>query len=217
MESTNLEYYSTFFRTPIVFLPLFLYFAKRYDALFSSEEVMIALWANHATEFDADHYMEMATHNPVVFLFVGFTCKEFNSKSSMLIYLLYLHVNMFCIYDPAFLLHLEKLSLQGSSLCKWYANPELPEVAALQDRYTYDKKITRVRLNWTNNYIYNCYYSCAGQVPPATWYGPRSSHLAPEKITIADLSKFDNPHIIYVSPQSYYCACMNTYKTSIDK
>ncbi|RLM61056.1 hypothetical protein C2845_PM14G07060 [Panicum miliaceum] len=49
----------------------------------------------------------MAHRGPVVFLFVGMTCRIFE----------------------------DKLTLQGSTLCKWYANPELPETAALQDRY----------------------------------------------------------------------------------
>jgi len=52
--------------------------------------------------------MEMASRAPVAFLFVGMTCRIFE----------------------------EKLTLQGSTLCKWYANPELPEAAALQDRAT---------------------------------------------------------------------------------
>jgi len=71
------------------------------------ETTVVSLWNQHAQSFDADRYMEMASRAPVAFLFVGMTCRIFE----------------------------EKLTLQGSTLCKWYANPELPEAAALQDRY----------------------------------------------------------------------------------
>ncbi|KAG2577085.1 hypothetical protein PVAP13_6NG080430 [Panicum virgatum] len=88
--------------------------------------------------------MEMAGRGPVVLLFVGMTCRIFE----------------------------EKLTLQGSSLCKWYANPELPETAALQD-------------------------SCAARLPPPTWFGPSTAQKEPETITLTKLSQFTNPHVIY--------------------
>lgn len=31
--------------------------------------------------------------------------------------------------------YVAKLSLQGSTICKWYLNPELPEAVALHDRF----------------------------------------------------------------------------------
>lgn len=38
----------------------------------------IALWGQLVLDFDGDHYMQMATHDSVVFLFVGVTSGEFN-------------------------------------------------------------------------------------------------------------------------------------------
>ncbi|KAG2546392.1 hypothetical protein PVAP13_9KG030199 [Panicum virgatum] len=108
------------------------------------ETTVVSLWNQHAQSFDADRYMEMASRAPVAFLFVGMTCRIFE----------------------------EKLTLQGSTLCKWYANPELPEAAALQD-------------------------SCAGQLLPPTWFGPTAAQMEPERITMTQLSLFTNPHIIY--------------------
>ncbi|KAK3136357.1 hypothetical protein QOZ80_5BG0432570 [Eleusine coracana subsp. coracana] len=64
------------------------------------------------------------------------------------------------------------LSLQGSTLCKWYANPALPEVSALQD-------------------------SCFGHLPPPTIVGPVFFEHEPERISVAQLSAFMNPHLIY--------------------
>lgn len=108
--------------------------------------MVVSLWNQHAQSFDADRYMEMASRAPVAFLFVGMTCRIFE----------------------------EKLTLQGSTLCKWYANPELPEAAALQD-------------------------SCAGQLLPPTWFGPTAAQMEPERITMTQLSLFTNPHIIYIA------------------
>ncbi|CAL5049621.1 unnamed protein product [Urochloa decumbens] len=67
-----------------------------------------------------------------------------------------------------------KLSLQGSASCKWYANPEIAEAVALQD-------------------------SCAGRISAPTWHGPAAAQLSPQRITIAELAKFDNPHDIYAN------------------
>ena len=100
----------------------------------------MALWNEHAESFDAEHYMNMATQGPVVFLFVALTCGQFDGNLN-----LHLHIKIFSNTDLFVLLATEphsgtllfcegKLSLQGSPLCKWYANPELPEVIALQDR-----------------------------------------------------------------------------------
>ncbi|KAG2657924.1 hypothetical protein PVAP13_1KG161305 [Panicum virgatum] len=108
------------------------------------EKAVVSLWNQHANSFDAEHYMDMAGHGPVVFLFVGMTCRIFE----------------------------DKLTLQGSALCKWYANPELLETAALQD-------------------------SCIGRLPPPTWFGPTASQMEPERTTLTKLSQFTNPHVIY--------------------
>ncbi|CAL4930979.1 unnamed protein product [Urochloa decumbens] len=108
------------------------------------ETVTVALWNQHAQAFDADNYMEMAKHGPVIFLFVAVTSR---------------------IYEG-------KLSLQGSALCKWYANPELPEVAALRD-------------------------SCAGKFTTPTWVGPSAGQAIAERTSVAQLSQITNPHRIF--------------------
>ncbi|XP_066308314.1 replication protein A 70 kDa DNA-binding subunit D-like [Miscanthus floridulus] len=108
------------------------------------DTMVVALWGEQAENFDAERYMEMATREPVIFLFVGVTASIFNGN----------------------------VSLQGSSVCKWYVNPHIPEVAALRD-------------------------SCIGRTPTPIWDGPGTSQAAPENITVADLSTFDNPHVIY--------------------
>lgn len=41
--------------------------------------------------------------------------------------------------------------------------------------------------------------SCIGRTQAPTWDGPTTSQAAPQNITVADLSRFDNPHVIYVS------------------
>ncbi|CAL4932136.1 unnamed protein product [Urochloa decumbens] len=110
------------------------------------ESAVVALWNEHAESFDAEHYMQMAMQGPVVFLFVAVTCGEFQGK----------------------------LSLQGSTSCKWYANPEIPEAVALQD-------------------------SCARRISTPTWHGPAAAQLSPQRITVAELAKFDNPHDIYAN------------------
>jgi len=100
--------------------------------------------------------MEMASRAPVAFLFVGMTCRIFE----------------------------EKLTLQGSTLCKWYANPELPEAAALQDRYIITAKIKHAVPNQSWWY-YACdecnktlqphgdKYKCTGPKCFGTTGGPR--------------------------------------------
>ncbi|CAL5085458.1 unnamed protein product [Urochloa decumbens] len=110
------------------------------------EPAIVALWNEHADSFNAEHYMQMAIQGPVVFLFVGVTCAQFQGK----------------------------LSLQGSASCKWYANPEIAEAVALQD-------------------------SCVGRIPAPTWHGPAAAQLSPQRITIAELAKFNNPHDIYAN------------------
>ncbi|CAD6266111.1 unnamed protein product [Miscanthus lutarioriparius] len=108
------------------------------------DTMVVALWGEQAENFDAERYMEMATREPVIFLFAGVTASMFNGN----------------------------VSLQGSSVCKWYVNPHIPEVAALRD-------------------------SCIGRTPTPIWDGPGTSQAATENITVADLSTFDNPHVIY--------------------
>lgn len=108
------------------------------------ETAVIALWGNHANEFEADRYMDMSNHGPVVLLFVGVTCRRFDGK----------------------------LSLQGSTLCRWYANPEIPEAMTLHS-------------------------STVGRTAAASWYGPTATQATPQRITIQELATFTNPHTIY--------------------
>ncbi|KAK3157238.1 hypothetical protein QOZ80_2AG0118130 [Eleusine coracana subsp. coracana] len=108
------------------------------------DTAVVALWNQHATTFDVETYLQLGQDQPLVFLFCAVTSRMFQGK----------------------------LSLQGSTLCKWYANPALPEVAALKD-------------------------SCFGRRPPPAVLGPDFFQNEPERISVAQLSTFTNPHIIY--------------------
>lgn len=111
-----------------------------------NQEITIALWASQAHRFDAESYMEMATRGPLVLLFVGMTCTRYEGR----------------------------VSVQGSSFCRWYHNPEIPEAATLREM-------------------------CAAHVSLPTWYGPGPSQVVPQKITFPQLAAFDNPHPIYAN------------------
>ena len=94
--------------------------------------------------------MELGQRRPLVFLFVAVTCRLFEGDT--------LSYRIVCVFFGVILLFVKiwrytasqlfhsaysvllwhyagKRSLQGSTLCRWYANPLIPEVAALQDRY----------------------------------------------------------------------------------
>ncbi|KAL6657279.1 hypothetical protein ACP70R_005059 [Stipagrostis hirtigluma subsp. patula] len=71
----------------------------------ASETVAVALWGNHADEFEADRSIDMSMRRPVVLLFCGITSGYFQGR----------------------------LVLQASPTCKWYANPMLPESSMLRD------------------------------------------------------------------------------------
>ncbi|KAJ1262249.1 hypothetical protein BS78_09G092200 [Paspalum vaginatum] len=65
-----------------------------------------------------------------------------------------------------------KLVMQGSLLFKCYANPDLPEVTSLRD-------------------------SCFGRVAAPIWHGPTIKETTSQRISVAELSEFTNPHTIY--------------------
>lgn len=113
----------------------------------------------------------------------------------------------------SFSAYIGKLSLQASTLCKWYANPLLPEVVALQDRLNinlivvYLEKLTLLDANFTifTIFLYNTpIRSCIGRIPPPTWYGLAGGLVEPERISVADLSTFDDPHVIYVRHSTHF-------------
>ena len=61
----------------------FIYFISLLFLLLSYRETtVVSLWNQHAQSFDADRYMEMASHAPVAFLFVGMTCRIFEGIHS---------------------------------------------------------------------------------------------------------------------------------------
>ncbi|XP_062220783.1 replication protein A 70 kDa DNA-binding subunit B-like [Phragmites australis] len=138
------------------------------------ETVRVALWNNHAYDFNDEQYMEMAKTKSLVFLFVAVTCTW----------------------------HEAKLSLQGSTICKWYLNPELPEAVALHDSY-------------------------GSTLQQPIWHGPAPSQIGPIETTVTELSTLINPHTIYgnryivtvklknlVPNQSWwYFACQKCKKT----
>ncbi|KAL6614561.1 hypothetical protein ACP70R_036831 [Stipagrostis hirtigluma subsp. patula] len=70
-----------------------------------SETASVALWGNHANEFEAQRYMDMSLQGPVILLFCGVTTSHFQGR----------------------------LTLQGSPTCRWYVNPLLPETAMLRE------------------------------------------------------------------------------------
>jgi hypothetical protein len=46
--------------------------------------MVVALWGEQAESFDAEHYMEMATRELVILLFVGVTASLFNGALLLL-------------------------------------------------------------------------------------------------------------------------------------
>jgi len=46
--------------------------------------MVVALWGEQAENFDAERYMEMATREPVIFLFAGVTASMFNGTLLLL-------------------------------------------------------------------------------------------------------------------------------------
>ncbi|KAL6902302.1 hypothetical protein ACP4OV_005178 [Aristida adscensionis] len=108
------------------------------------ETAVVALWGEHAHKFHADQYMELAKKKPLVFLFVAVTSAIFN----------------------------DRLSLQGSFNCRWYANPDIPEALALRDGY-------------------------GDQGPLPEWHGYGASRATEIPTTVAELASFTNPHEIF--------------------
>ncbi|KAL6897248.1 hypothetical protein ACP4OV_006944 [Aristida adscensionis] len=108
------------------------------------DSVVVALWNQHAYDFDGDQYMDMAKTKPLVFLFAGVTVAWFNGK----------------------------LALQGSNVCRWYLNPEIPEAVALQQGY-------------------------AEQPPEPQWHGPAENKSQNAPTTVMALAKETNPHMIF--------------------
>lgn len=95
----------------------------------------VTLWGTHATEFDAPGLQTAAENGPVVVLFVGLTAR----------------------------LHEGQLSLQGSTIYKWYTNTNLPEVLALQ----------------------NSFSAIPHQIK---WFGQTQSQMAPIPMTVHELT-----------------------------
>jgi len=104
------------------------------------DSAALALWGSHAEKFDAQALMEMSKNGPVVLLFVGVTSNTFDGQ----------------------------LTLQCSTTCTWYVNPDLPETALLKQSFG----------------------SAIGQ-PYWIGEGYENRH---QNTTVTDLAAIDNPH-----------------------
>ncbi|KAG8084329.1 hypothetical protein GUJ93_ZPchr0010g8304 [Zizania palustris] len=106
------------------------------------ETLPVSLWGPHATHFDAEGLQAEANKQPVVMLFVGLTSK----------------------------IRERQLTLYGSTICKWYSNPMIPEVVALQQ-------------------------SLSGKAHEITWFGQAPKKKQVLNATIHDIADL-NPHDI---------------------
>lgn len=91
------------------------------------DTMTVALCGDHAHNFNVDQYMDMTTHTrePLIILFVDLTCSVFNVVSLILDWTT--ARNFFCLLPLIPRTHTTKnnsgnVSLQGSSVCKWYAS-----------------------------------------------------------------------------------------------
>lgn len=49
-----------------------------YGIMHYSETIVVALWNQHAEQFNGQHYIENSSRGPVILLFVGLTVRIFN-------------------------------------------------------------------------------------------------------------------------------------------
>uniref|UniRef100_A0A0E0D5H2 DUF1618 domain-containing protein n=1 Tax=Oryza meridionalis TaxID=40149 RepID=A0A0E0D5H2_9ORYZ len=106
----------------------------------SSETLPVSLWGPHANQFDAEGVQAEADKHPVIMLFVGVTSK------------------------------IQQLTLYGSTICRWYSNPIIPEVVALQQ-------------------------SLAAKPHEITWFGQPSTKKHACNATVPEIADL-NPHDI---------------------
>uniref|UniRef100_A0A0E0KZ84 Replication protein A OB domain-containing protein n=1 Tax=Oryza punctata TaxID=4537 RepID=A0A0E0KZ84_ORYPU len=111
------------------------------------ETLPVSLWGPHANQFDAEGVQAEANKHPVIMLFVGVTSK----------------------------IRERQLTLYGSTICKWYSNPIIPEVVALQQ-------------------------SLAAKPHEITWFGQPSTKNHACNATVPEIADL-NPHDIMVSTQ----------------
>jgi hypothetical protein len=85
MESTSLPSLPTALFSMYLLSFLFPILLLSRPALFLQRDTMVvALWGEQAESFDAEHYMEMATREPVILLFVAVTASLFNGALLLL-------------------------------------------------------------------------------------------------------------------------------------
>lgn len=103
----------------------------------------LTLWGRRAQEFNIDNVYNASDAKPIVTLFVGCLMRSFynNANSACkihieLIHFLSLIIIVFFlkyIYKSCIFYSAEQY-LSGSSACKWYFNPEIPEAQAFHTR-----------------------------------------------------------------------------------
>ncbi|XP_062188525.1 replication protein A 70 kDa DNA-binding subunit C-like isoform X3 [Phragmites australis] len=71
----------------------------------SNYEIKLYLWGKRASEFDADKVYAVGQEQPVIAIFVGTLMKSYKGEHS----------------------------LSGNTACRWYINPDVPEVQAVID------------------------------------------------------------------------------------
>ncbi|XP_062210360.1 uncharacterized protein LOC133911879 isoform X6 [Phragmites australis] len=107
----------------------------------SNYEIKLNLWGQRASEFDSDQICQLSQDHPLIVIFVGMLMKSYKGNISFLfsLYLRYLsnqRASQFQhdqIYDltqhcTLFVIFIGEHSLSGNTACRWYINPEVPEV-----------------------------------------------------------------------------------------
>ncbi|CAL5056832.1 unnamed protein product [Urochloa decumbens] len=104
----------------------------------SGLQMQLTLWGQRATQFNVDGIYNNEERKAVVGLFVGCLVKSYRGQDY----------------------------LSGSSACKWYFNPEIPEAEEFHNRYA-DEHIEIRRLGGCR-----CTVTIARLVPDVSWWFP---------------------------------------------
>jgi hypothetical protein len=95
------------------------------------------------------------------------------------------------------LLRTGKLKLTGSSTCRWYVNPDIPEAEALRDRFNH---FDTTRIYIPSNLL-GCskICKCRSLMPAPVWQDGHSVGSNARPISITQLKNYEDPHEILVS------------------
>jgi hypothetical protein len=95
-----------------------------------------------------------------------------------------------------------KLKITGSSTCRWYVNPEIPEAEALRNRFD---QFDNIRFDHPQN-LPTCFKLCKCRSVMATplWQDGHSMGSNARPVSITELSKYEDPHEILVT--TWTCA-----------